>query len=78
MPKISIRPTADELVVLFERGPGAPILSQVPASPQSDCDADPRECDAHNGKTVRLRDDAMTKNSDPRCVAEEQDEAKNF
>ena len=49
MPEMSVGTSADELVVLFESDSGAPILSQVPAGPQSDSDADPGECDARNG-----------------------------
>ena len=78
MPEISVGPAADELVVLFESDSGAPILSQVPAGPQSDGDADPGECDARNGKRVCPRENMMTENPDLRCVAEEQDEADDF
>src|SRR5271157_3040779 len=78
MPEISVGPGADELVVLFESDSGAPILSQVPAGPQSDGDADPGECDARNGKSVCPRDNAMTKNADLPYAAEEQDKTKDF
>ncbi len=78
MPKMSVGPCADELVVLFESNSGAPVLSQVPASPKSDSDADPGKRNAYNGKCVCSMDNAMTKYSDLRCVAEEQDEASNF
>ncbi len=78
MPEMSVGPSTDELVVLFESDTGAPILSQVPAGPQSDRNADPGECDARNGKSVCPMDNAMTKNADPRSVAEEQDKAKDF
>jgi len=78
MPEMSVRPGADELMVLFESDSSAPILSQVPTGTQSDSNADPGECDARNGKSVGPMDNAMTKNVDPRYVAEEQDKAKNF
>ncbi len=78
MPEMSVGPSADELVVLFESDTGAPILSQVPAGPQSDSDADPGECDARNGNSVGPMDNAMTKNADLPYVGEEQDKAKDF
>ena len=78
MPEMSVGPSTDELMVLFESDTGAPILSQVPASPQSDSDADPGECDARNGKSVCLMDNVMTKNADLRYAGEEQDKAKDF
>jgi len=71
MPEMSVGPSADELVVLFERDSGAPILSQVPASPQSDGDAHPGKRNAQNGKSVRSMNNTMTKNADLRRVAEE-------
>ncbi len=71
MPEISVGPSADELVVLFKGDSGAPILSQVPTGPQRDRDADPGKCDAHDGKRVGSMDNAMAKNTDPCCVAEE-------
>lgn len=78
MPEISIGPSADDLVVLFESDSRAPILSQVLPGPQSDSDADPGECDARNSKRIRPMDNAMTKNTDLRCVAEEHGKAKNL
>jgi len=78
MPEMSVGASTDELVVLFESDSRTPILSQVPAGPESDSDADPGECDARNGKSVCLMDNAMTKNADLRDVAEEQDKAKDF
>ena len=78
MPEMSVGPSTDELVVLFESDSGAPILSQVPPGPQSDSDPDPGECDAHNRKGVCPMDNAMTKKADLRYVAEEQYKAKNF
>ena len=78
MTEMSVGPSTDELVVLFESDTGAPILSQVPAGPQSNSDADPGECDARYGKSVCLMDNAMTKNADLRYLGEEQDKAKDF
>jgi len=78
MPEMSVGPGADELVFLFESDSGAPILPQVPTGPKSDCNADPGECDARNGKSVCPTDNGMTKNADVRYAAEEQDKAKNF
>jgi len=78
MTEISVGPRADELVVLFKSDSGAPILSEVPAGPQSDRDANPGECDAGDGKSVGPRQNVMTKNTDPRHVAEKQDKAKNL
>ena len=65
-------------MVLFESDSCAPILPQVPAGPQRDSDADPGECDARNSKSIRPMDNAMPKNTDLRCVAEQQDKAKNL
>jgi len=78
MPEMSVGPSTDELVVLLESDTGAPILSQVPAGPQSDSDTDPGERDARNGKSICPMDNAMTKNAGLRYVAEEQDKAKDF
>ena len=78
MPEMSVGSSADELVILFESDSGAPILSQVPAGPQSYGDADPGEYDTRNRKSVCPMDNAMTKNADLRSVAEEQCEAKNL
>src|SRR5258707_72172 len=74
----SVGPSMNELVVLFESDSSPPILSQVPAGPQSDSDADPGEYYARNSKSVGSMENAMTKNADLRCVAEEQGEATNF
>src|SRR5271155_1359137 len=78
MPEISVRPGADELVVLFECDSGAPILSQVPAGPQSNRDAEPGKRNTHDGERVCSSDNAMTKNANSRRVAKEQDEAQNL
>src|ERR1700737_709175 len=78
MSKASVGPSANELVVLFESDSSAPKLSQVPAGPQSDSDADPGEYYARNSKSVCSMENAMTKNADLRCVAEEQGKATNF
>ena len=78
MPEMSIGPSADDLVVLFESDSRAPILSQVPPGPQSDSDADPGECDARNRKGIRPLDNGMTKNTDSGCVAKEHGKAKNL
>ncbi len=78
MSKTSVGPSANELVALFESDSSAPILSQVPAGPQSDSDAYPGEYDARNSKSVCSMENAMTKNADLRCVAEEQGKTNNF
>src|SRR5260370_10473314 len=77
MPKTSVGPSANELVVLFESHSSAPILSQVPAGPQSDSHSDPGAYYARNSKSVCSMENAMTKNADLRCVAEEQGKANN-
>ena len=78
MPEIRVGAGADEFVALFESNSGAPILSQVPAGPESDGDTDPCERDARGGDSVGLRENVAAKNGDLRRLAEEQDKAKNF
>ncbi len=78
MPEMSVGSGADEFVILFESDSGAPILSQMPAGPQSDSNADPGECDARNGKRVRPVENVMTENADRRDAAEERNKARDF
>jgi len=78
MAKMSMGPTADELVVLFQSDSGAPILAQVPARPESDGDAYPRECHAGNFKSVIPMHNQVTENASPYEVAEDQYVAKKL
>ena len=80
MPEISVGPAADELVVFFQSDSGAPILSQVPARPQSDGDADPSEGNTRNGQCVGAEKNVMIENAHLPfiAVAEEQDKAEDF
>lgn len=82
MAEISVGAGADEFVVLFESDAGTPILSQVPARPESDGDADPGEGDGRNPKGVGPGKNVMTKPADRYFVAvsvtEEQDKANDF
>lgn len=78
MAEICVRASADELVIFFESNSGAPILSEMPASPESDGDADPCEGNASEGKSVGARENAMAEDADARCPAEKQDKACYF
>jgi hypothetical protein len=78
MPEVGVGSGADELVFFFKCDSGAPILSEVPASPQGDGDANPGEGDAGEGKSVGTRENVTAKKADFGCVAEKQDKAKNF
>lgn len=76
VPEIRVGAGANELVVFFESDSRAPILSQVPAGPESDRDASPGEGNAGNGKSVAARENLTTENADLPCVTEEQDETE--
>jgi hypothetical protein len=78
MAEMSVGASTDQLVVLFESDAGAPKLSQVPASPQSESDANPGECDAGDGNSVCPRDNEVSENADVPSPGEEQDKAGYF
>lgn len=78
MAKMSVWPGADEFMVLFQSDSGAPILSQVPARPESDGDADPGEYDAGSGKSVAPMHNEVTKKAYIRGAAEEKYVTKNL
>src|SRR5580658_4241190 len=78
MPEIGVGASADELVIFFESDPGAPILSEMPASPEGEGNADPCEGNASQGKSVGAKENSLAENADPRCPAEKQDKAHNF
>jgi len=63
MPEMGVGAGADELVIFFESDAGAPILSEMPARPEGDGDADPGEGNASEGKRVGAREDAIAENS---------------
>jgi hypothetical protein len=48
VPRTGIRASADELMVLFERDPGAPIFRQMVARPDRQADAQPGKGHAQN------------------------------
>ena len=78
MPEMGVGPRADEFMVLFESDSAAPKLSQVPAGPQRDREADPGEGDGRNGKSVGSMHNAVAKNADRTCVAEDQYKPRIF
>ena len=71
MPEMSVWPSANELMVLFESDSGAPILSQMPTGPQSDPNPDPGECDSSNSQGVGKRENTVPKNADLPYIAKE-------
>src|ERR1700721_4848253 len=78
MPEIRVGASADELVIFFESDSGAPILSEMPASPEGEGDAHPREGNASQRKSVAGRESVLAENADARCPTEKQDKAHNF
>ena len=78
MPEMGVGAGPDELVILLEGDPAAPILPQVPAGPQGESDSHPSERHARDRCRQGAMENALAKHTDAREAPEQQGEAGDF